>query len=126
IGERAQKFDTNYIEGDSPYFVVEACEYKDSFLNINFSIAVITNITEDHLDYFDDLEDIQHSFTTFINNGNENAILVCNAQLPALAPVMARAKERNIAIIDFSQYVTNDLVVNLPGEHNKLNAAAAL
>ncbi len=53
---------TNFIAGDSEYFVVEACEYKRSFLNLYPYILVITNIEADHLDYYKDLSDIQEAF----------------------------------------------------------------
>src|SRR3989338_1691763 len=42
---------SNFVAGKSEYFVVEACEYKKSFLNLNPKIIVITNIDNDHLDY---------------------------------------------------------------------------
>ncbi len=53
---------TNYIHGDSDIFIVEACEYRRSFLNINPKVLVITNIDEDHLDYYKDIQDIRNAF----------------------------------------------------------------
>ena len=43
---------TNFILGDSEYLVVEACEYRRSFLNLHPTHTVVTNIDEDHLDYY--------------------------------------------------------------------------
>ena len=51
-----------YRPGGGDYFVYEACEYKDSFLSFEPSIAVITNLELDHTDYFDSLEAIIASF----------------------------------------------------------------
>ncbi len=51
-----------YRPGGDDYFVYEACEYKDSFLSFEPSIAVITNIELDHTDYFDSIEAIIASF----------------------------------------------------------------
>lgn len=52
----------------SDLFVIEACEYKRSFLNYKPFIAVITNIDVDHLDYFSGEEDYLSAFEEMINN----------------------------------------------------------
>ena len=51
--------------GHGDTIVLESCEYCDSFLNFYPSLAVILNIEEDHLDYFKDLKEIEHSFHQF-------------------------------------------------------------
>ncbi|EKD29505.1 MAG: UDP-N-acetylmuramate-L-alanine ligase [uncultured bacterium (gcode 4)] len=51
----------------SEYFVIEACEYKRSFLKYFPYITVITNIELDHLDYYHDLEDYISAFQSLIN-----------------------------------------------------------
>ena len=51
--------------GHGDAIVLESCEYCDSFLNFYPTLAVILNIEEDHLDYFKDLKDIEHSFHQF-------------------------------------------------------------
>ena len=56
------KIGSAYRAGGQDYFVYEACEYKDSFLSFEPSIAVITNLELDHTDYFDSLEAIIASF----------------------------------------------------------------
>ena len=56
--------DANICYGDE-YLVVEACEYKRSFLSIKPYLAVITNIESDHLDYYKDLADIKQAFLQF-------------------------------------------------------------
>ncbi len=50
------------------FFVIEACEYKRSFLNYTPTVGIITNIELDHLDYFKDLEDYLSAFRDFIWN----------------------------------------------------------
>ncbi len=52
----------------SPNFVIEACEYKRSFLNYTPSIWIITNIEIDHLDYYKDLDDYISAFKEFAEN----------------------------------------------------------
>jgi len=63
--------------GEGEYLVVEACEYKRSFLNYYPEIAVITNIEEDHLDYYKNLEEIKKAFEKFCKNVRENGFIVC-------------------------------------------------
>lgn len=58
----------NCFFSDSEYFVIEACEYKRSFLNYKPLVGVITNIEIDHLDYYRDLEDYISAYESFINN----------------------------------------------------------
>ena len=51
--------------GKSDMFVTEACEYTNSFLKFHPTIALITNIEEDHLDFFTGIEMIRESFRTY-------------------------------------------------------------
>ena len=51
--------------GTGDTIVLESCEYCDSFLNFFPTLAVVLNIEEDHLDYFKDLQAIEHSFHSF-------------------------------------------------------------
>lgn len=51
--------------GNSGILVVEACEYKRSFLNLSPEIGIITSIEEDHLDYYRDINDIKNAFEDF-------------------------------------------------------------
>src|SRR6185295_15472488 len=60
-GAEMQDGDSVLEPGDK-YFVVEACEYRRSFLNISPDIIVITNIDEDHLDYYKNRADIESAF----------------------------------------------------------------
>ncbi len=54
------------LGSDRDYFVTEACEYMDSFLQLKPMIEIILNIDSDHLDYFKDIEHITQSFDRFI------------------------------------------------------------
>ena len=59
VGSLLKDQGSNFVAGKGEYFVVEACEYKKSFLNLNPKIIVITNIDNDHLDYYGNLENIK-------------------------------------------------------------------
>jgi len=58
----------NAYFSDSPYFVIEACEYKRSFLKYKPTVAIIVNIEIDHLDYYKDLDDYISAYASFLDN----------------------------------------------------------
>jgi UDP-N-acetylmuramate--alanine ligase len=79
VGSKYKKLnDLNYRIGNSDFFILEACEYVDSFLNFPHQTSVILNIEEDHLDYFSGIVEIKNSFIKFIQMLPKNGILVLN------------------------------------------------
>ena len=68
----------NAYFSDSEYFVIEACEYKRSFLKYKPSVAVIVNIEIDHLDYYKDLEDYISAYREFIENVRPGGFVILN------------------------------------------------
>ena len=67
IGGKLNSFDSNAKMGKSDLFVAEADESDGSFLRLNPTIAVITNIDRDHLDYYGSLDEIVKAFETFLD-----------------------------------------------------------
>lgn len=61
-------------KGDS--FIMEACEYQDSFLSFTPNIAVVLNIDMDHPDYFKDLEQIITSFRNYLSIASDGYAVV--------------------------------------------------
>ena len=51
--------------GKGDTIILESCEYCNSFLSFFPTVAVILNVEADHLDFFKDLEDVEHSFRRF-------------------------------------------------------------
>lgn len=78
IGGELNEINGNAKIGKSDYLITEACEYKDSFLNFKPKLGVVLNIDEDHLDYFDGLEHIVKSFTSFAKEIPKNGYLFVN------------------------------------------------
>lgn len=123
VGSKLKELDNlNYRLGSNEYFVLEACEYVDSFLNFPPQTAIILNIEEEHLDYFKNLENISKSFSTFIlmlpQNGNliinkddQNCMKILNSLEPEL-------NKRNISILTYS---VTDIEANLFAENIGLN-----
>ena len=71
--------------GGKEYLVLEACEYTNSFLSFFPKVSVILNIEEDHLDFFQDLNDIRHSFRKFAELLPEDGALVINGEIENLS-----------------------------------------
>ena len=67
---------SNLRLGGRDTFLLEACEYTNSFLSFFPTLEIILNIEADHLDFFKDLDDIRHSFRRFAERLPENGILV--------------------------------------------------
>ena len=65
IGGTLPLLHAGYRVGQGDTIILESCEYCNSFLSFFPTVAVILNVEEDHLDFFKDLADIQHSFRRF-------------------------------------------------------------
>ena len=107
VGGKFKKLnDLNYLIGDSDYFILESCEYVDSFLNFPHHTATILNIDEDHLDYFSGIDDIKNSFKKFILMGDENGYLIINKDdsncMDILKEIKDKLTEKNIKVVTFS------------------------
>lgn len=124
VGSLLKEYRSNLIVGKSEYFVVEACEYERSFLNIFPKILVITNIEPDHLDYYKDLADIQNAFSELVRQTGR--VVVCDPNDSAIAQVLESSASASLTVIDYTQYVARVPKLLVPGEHNRKNAAAAL
>lgn len=107
VGSKYEKLNnTNYRLGNSDFFILEACEYVDSFLNFPHDCATILNIEAEHLDYFSDIEDIKKSFKEFILMLPENGTLVINQDdehcMEVLADVKDELQQKNVRVFKFS------------------------
>lgn len=114
---------SNFVAGKGEYFIVEACEYRRSFLNINPTIGVITNIDNDHLDYYKDLEDIKSAFKSFVELIPREGVLVCDRGDERLRDIV---NETTSTIVDYMDFYDSEIEMIVLGEHNRKNAAVAL
>jgi UDP-N-acetylmuramate--alanine ligase len=112
---------TNFIEGGSDILVVEACEYRRSYLNLSPHILVITNIDNDHLDYYKDINDIQSAFRELVMKMGNEDFVICNSEDLNVKPVIEGSKAK---ILDYTK-VDNVFRLQIPGDHNISNAKAA-
>ena len=123
VGSILKDQKTNFIGGKSKYFIVEACEYRRSFLNLNPNILAITNIEEDHLDYYKDIEDIKDAFRELVSHVPNDGYVVCNLNGENIKDVM---KDFKGTVIDYSKFLDKVPDLKLPGNYNRENAAVSL
>ena len=81
VGGMLKDIGGNIRVGGQETFVVEACEYTNSFLSFFPNIEVILNVEADHLDFFKDIDDIRHSFKLFAEKLPEDGLLVINKDI---------------------------------------------
>ncbi len=148
IGAFLKKINGNYYIGEKKYFILEACEYVDSFLHFHPTSEIILNIDNDHLDYFKNIDNTKKSFQKYINLLPNNGYLIINADdknikdlnLPLdktktygitnKADLMAKnISYGNLGFPTFDIYYNDEyydtFTLNVLGTHNILNALAA-
>ncbi|MFA6586175.1 MAG: Mur ligase family protein [Candidatus Paceibacterota bacterium] len=122
VGSLLKESNSNLIIGESEFFVVEACEYERSFLNIKPKILIITNIEPDHLDYYKDIKDIENAFSEMA--GQTDNFIICNPSEISVSNILQ--KKYKARVIDYIKYLDKVPKLSVPGEHNRMNAAATL
>ena len=78
VGAVLKQLNSNYRVGNSEYFIIEACEYVESYLKLFPKTEVVLNIDDDHLDYFGSLDNIVKSFEKYVKLLPDNGLLVVN------------------------------------------------
>ena len=78
VGAILKEVNSNYRVGRSDYFILEACEYVESFLKFSPQSTVVTNIDNDHLDYFKTYDNIKKAFGKYVNLLPKDGYLVTN------------------------------------------------
>jgi UDP-N-acetylmuramate--alanine ligase len=82
IGGILKNRNSNFIiNAKSENIVVEADEYDRSFLNLEPSLALITSVEEDHLDIYENLENISSAFQDFANKTKNKGIVILNSKI---------------------------------------------
>ena len=149
VGGKLKALGTNTKLGAGPYLVVEADEFDRSFLQLTPTMVVVTNIETEHLDCYEDLEEIKSTFVQFINKVPfYGSVILCLDEM-ALQEIMPRVERRiityglnpqsDIRALDavFREQYTEFTVISksrnlgrikiqLPGIHNVKNSLAAI
>ena len=106
VGGDFDKIGGNLLIGGKDYFVCEACEYVESFLEFFPTSSIILNVEVDHLDYYRDLEHIKEAFKKFI--------------LKTDGIIMANGDDRNIC--DISAGITDKSIIMFGIKNGKYRA----
>jgi UDP-N-acetylmuramate--alanine ligase len=123
VGSFLKDTKSNLIVGKSNFLVVEACEYRRSFLQLEPTILVITNIDNDHLDYYKDVNDIAKAFGELAAKIPKDGYVVCN---PNDNTIKKALKDAKCSVIDYTKAIETNLKLKIPGTHTLSNAGAAL
>jgi len=131
IGTKLKEFkNSNFRQGRSRYLVIEADEWQASFLNYWPQIIVLTNIEKEHLDYYKDLNHILKTYKEYLSHLPKKGTVVANAQDKNIAKLLNSSSLKSLRVKKYSlkQKEAKKLkkILKIPGEHNVLNALAAL
>ena len=149
IGGKLNAWGTNARLGNGDYMVAEADESDGTFLLLSPTIAVVTNIDLEHLDYYRDLEHIKSTFLQFINKipfYGQAVLCLEDENIRSILPVVGKRfvtyglspqcdfQARDVQTNGFhSVYKVfyrgeelGEIDIPLPGKHNVLNSLAAV
>lgn len=150
VGGVVGAFGSNAHLGTSDLMVVEADESDRSFLMLTPTIAVVTNIDREHMDYYHDMDDVRACFANFVNKVpfyGSSVLCLDDPNVQAIIPLLERRRMTYglSAQADVSAHgirydnqfgstftvwrgseVVGDLTLRVPGMHNVYNALAAI
>jgi len=149
IGGKLKSIGSNALLGHGDFIVAEADESDGSFLKMSPTIAVVTNIDREHLDFYEDLEDIKNAFLSFIDRVPFYGLAVLcldNEPIQSLIPeirkrfttygmsTQADFQAKNVEFeglksrfsIRHNGKPLGDITLNLPGIHNVYNSMASI
>lgn len=151
VGADLAQIDGNYKVGNSEHFIIEACEYVESFLKFSPKATIVLNIDNDHLDYFKNFENIKKAFIKYVrllpsdgvcvlNADDQNCLELSNYTKAKIYTYGVENKEadfiaKNIVFdengfAEFDVYFRGDFYekinLSVPGMHNALNSLACI
>ncbi|MGJ8745357.1 UDP-N-acetylmuramate--L-alanine ligase [Polaribacter sp.] len=137
LGGIAENYNSNLILGEDKVTVVEADEFDRSFLKLSPNIACVTSMDADHLDIYGSSEALQESFLEFTQKVSDTLIVAKGLPLKGLTYAINDSADYNAFNLKIKNgtYVFDvktptseikNIDFHLPGQHNIMNALAAL
>ena len=137
LGGIAENYNSNLILGLTEISVVEADEFDRSFLQLTPNIACVTSMDADHLDIYGEVAALEESFVAFTNKVSGTLIIAKGLPLEGLTYAVnedANYKAFNVKIesgkyifdVQTPSKIIRNIEFYLPGNHNVMNALAAL
>ena len=111
------RYGSNARLGKSDWMVVEADESDGSFLRLDGTIAVVTNIDPEHLEHYGSFERVKDSFVEFIENVPFYGLAVLCVDHPEVQNILSRIRDRRVVTCGFSALadLRADNVTAVPG-----------
>ncbi|MFM8499712.1 MAG: UDP-N-acetylmuramate--L-alanine ligase [Chakrabartia sp.] len=112
-------YGSNARLGDSDWMVVEADESDGSFLRLDGTIAVVTNIDPEHLDHYGSFDAVKKAFVEFIENVPFYGLAILCLDHPEVQAIIPRIRDRRIMTYGFSAQadVRGENVTPIPGSN---------
>jgi len=149
------RYGSNARLGKSEWMVVEADESDGSFLRLDGTIAVVTNIDPEHLEHYGSFDKVKDAFVEFVENVPFYGLAVMCVDHPEVQSILSRIRDRRVVTYGFSaladlradnvepadggtrfdavvlqrdgtRRTIAGIHVPMPGRHNVLNALAAI
>ncbi len=118
VGTKLHELDgRNWRRGQSDYFLLEACEYRGSFLSLSPDIVLMTNADGDHFDAFESVKVYQETFVEFLNKLTGDGVVITHMNDPDCVRIIRDAKKK---AVDIDSVPLPELGV--PGKHMRENA----
>ena len=151
VGADLSQINGNYKVGNSEHFIIESCEYVESFLKFSPKSEIILNIDNDHLDYFKTFDNVKNAFVKYVKLLPNDGVLVVNGDdkncldLPQYTYAKALTygiTNKNVDFFAVNIVFDNDgfpefdvyshdkfyerIKLHVPGMHNVLNALGCI
>ena len=149
IGGRLNSLRSNAKLGKGEFLVAEADESDGSFMKLNPTIAVITNIDPEHLDHYKDFEALKETFVAFANKVPFYGSIIACVDHPVVQELLPRSQRKVVTyglqnpadysaekisaeglrqrfIVQFRKEKLGEIVLQSPGRHSVSNALAAI
>ena len=97
-----EQYGSNARLGDSDWMVIEADESDGSFLRLDGTIAVVTNIDPEHLDHYGDFDGVKRAFVEFIHNVPFYGAAILCVDHPEVQAVIGQVRDRKVVTYGFS------------------------
>lgn len=117
VGADIKQLNGNYKVGNSEYFIIEACEYVESFLKFSPKSEVILNIDNDHLDYFKNFDNIKKAFIKYVKLLPKDGLLVVNGD-DKNALDLPKFTDANVLTYGINNKNTDFFAVNIVFDNN--------
>lgn len=122
VGAEVPEFGGAVIEGRGEVAVIEACEAYDSLRDFDPFVAVVTNLEPDHLDFHGDWQGLRARVAAFLSRVPADGRIIAFAGDPGIEDLLAQGP----FAAPIERYGQAAIELELPGDHNAQNAAAAL